>query len=134
MDLAGLSGQEAAQRLAMSFRELATAEQELDRVTRYLEEYRQRPPGPVAVRPGQLENDRAFFAKLSEVVTVQKRKLAATKLRHEAVIADWKKAHRHSNALEKLYDTYCRRELIDMARREGESLDELMQRWISAGD
>lgn len=130
LDLAGLNGREAALGLARSFSELARAERELEQVRSYLDEYRPRPGGHSSISPGKLENDRRFVARLTEVIAAQAARVDATRARHEAAVAEWQRAHRHSEAMQKLYSTYCRRELAALERRDSEDVDELMHRWL----
>jgi flagellar export protein FliJ len=134
LDLAGLNGQEAALRLARSFSELARAERELAQVRDYMHDYRPGAATTAPVSPGKLENDRVFIARLTEVIALQTTKLEATRSRHEVAVSEWQRAHRHNKAMQTLFETYCRRELAELERREGEEVDELMHRWLdSAG-
>lgn len=130
LDLAGLNGREAAARLALSFSELARAERELEQIRAYLDEYRPASAPGRSVTAGKLASDRRFVDRLAEVIAAQTARVEAIRARHEATVAEWQRAHRHSEAMQQLYDSYCRRELADLERRDAEAVDELMQRWL----
>lgn len=133
VELAGRDGRDATEQLARSFTELARSEKELAQVRGYLDEYRSRLEAGAGVGPGRLENDRNFVARLTEVVDVAARKLESTRARHEAAVAEWRRAHRHDLAMQTLLETCRRRELAELDRREADAVDELVLRWLGPG-
>ena len=128
VDLAGVEGHEAALRLAQSQAEVVRAERELERISQYLGEYRL--PATGAVSSGRLQSDRAFLSRLAELVEVQAARLATVRERHESIVIEWQQAHRRDQALNKLYEKYLYQALADADRRQQESMDELLVRWL----
>jgi flagellar export protein FliJ len=124
-DYAGKVETEAARRLAASAEALAAKEREVEQLRGYLAEYRRRAElADAATDPLRWQNERAFLAKLSEVVAAREAELVQTVERYRLEAERWRESHRRTKSLDKLVADGVREVEAKTAKREQRELDE----------
>lgn len=124
-DYAGKVETEAAQRLAASTRALAAKEKELEQLRGYLAEYRRRAAlAHDPADPLRWQNERAFLARLSELVAAREAELAHAVENYRVEAERWRQSHRRTKSLDKLVADGAREAQASEARREQRELDE----------
>jgi flagellar export protein FliJ len=116
---------EAARRLAASTRALAAKEKELEQLRGYLAEYRRRAAlASDPADPLRWQNERAFLAKLSELVAAREAELQRAVESYRLEAERWRESHRRTKSLDKLIADGAREDRASEARREQRELDE----------
>jgi flagellar FliJ protein len=124
-DYAGKIETEAAKRLAASARMLAAKEKELEQLRGYLAEYRQRAAlAEDPADPLRWQNERAFLAKLSELVAAREAEHARLVESYRLEAERWRESHRRTKSLDKLIADGAREAEAAEAKREQRELDE----------
>ncbi len=116
---------EAARRLAASTRALAAKEKELEQLRGYLAEYRRR--AALADDPADAlrwQNERAFLARLSELVAAREAELERAVESHRLEAERWRDSRRRTKSLDKLIADGAREARAAEAKREQRELDE----------
>ena len=118
--------QDAMRRLAERHAQLATQEQRLAELRRYLHDYSQR--GGEHGGIGLLRNRHAFLARLREAETCQLQSVERARGACDDERAHWLSEHRDLGVLEQLSASYRRRETQQQERRAQHAMDELAAR------
>lgn len=124
-DYAGKVETQAARRLAASADALAAKEKEVEQLRGYLAEYRRRAAlTDSASDPLRWQNERAFLAKLSEVVAHRERELGAAVENYRLEAESWRDSHRRVKGLDKIVADAAREEEAAAAKQVQRELDE----------
>jgi flagellar export protein FliJ len=116
---------EAARRLAASALALAAKEKELEQLRAYLAEYRRRAAlAEDPADPLRWQNERAFLAKLSELVAAREAEHARLVEGYRLEAERWRASHRRTKSLDKLIADGAREAAAADAKREQRELDE----------
>lgn len=122
--------QDAMRRLAERHAQLATQEQRLTELRRYVHDYSQR--GAAHGGVAMLRNRQAFVARLREAETCQLQAVERARSACDEERAHWLSEHRDLGVLEQLAGTYRRREAQQQERRAQNAMDELAARRLNA--
>jgi flagellar FliJ protein len=124
-DYAGKIETEAARRVAASARALAAKEKELEQLRSYLAEYRRRAAhAEDPADPLRWQNERAFLAKLSELVAAREAEVARLVESYRVEAERWRESHRRTKSLDKLIADGEREAEAAEEKREQRELDE----------
>lgn len=122
--LAGMGESEASRELGRSQQALAEQEARLEQLRQYREEYRGMFEGERAVDPRRLRDERAFLARLDEVIRQQEAVVRSNMEAYERQREDWIEARSRVNALDRAAERYRAGEARDRDRREQKEQDD----------
>lgn len=116
----------AARSMGQARRNLAEEEAKLQQLQQYHQEYlgRFQQAASQGISAPQLQEYRAFLAKLDEAIQQQEKVVAASMAKHSDQKDDWKQKHTRTQALGKVVERYRRQERIDQDRKEQKANDE----------
>ena len=125
--VAGMDEQDASRELAHSQQVLAEQEGRLEQLRNYRDEYRRMLSGGggQAVDPRRLRDQRAFLARLDEVIDQQEQVVQKSLEQYEQQRSGWVEARSRVNALGQAADRYRRDEQRQADRREQREQDDL---------
>lgn len=128
--VAGRDEQDASRELARSQQVLAEQESRLEQLRNYRDEYRRMLSGGggQAVDPRRLRDQRAFLARLDEVIEQQEQVVRKSQEQYEQQRSGWIDARSRVNALGQAADRYRRDEQRSADRREQREQDDLAQK------
>lgn len=122
--------QEALRRLAERQAQLASQEQRLAELRRYLHDYTERAPAAAGV--AMLRNRQAFLARLREAEDCQRQSVERARSACDDERGRWLTQHRDLGVLEQLSAGCRRREQHRQEQRDQRALDELAVRRVMA--
>ncbi|MDQ2068470.1 flagellar export protein FliJ [Natronospira bacteriovora] len=127
--LADRGEKDASVELGRSQQALSEQEARLEQLRQYRAEYRAMfdGDGQRSVDPRRLRDERAFLAKLDEVIRQQESVVEANMQAYEQQREGWIEARSRVNALDRAADRYRRVESRDQDRREQKEQDDLSQ-------
>ncbi|MEA5444261.1 flagellar export protein FliJ [Gammaproteobacteria bacterium AB-CW1] len=127
--LAGQGEKDASRALGQSQQALAEQEARLEQLRSYREEYRQMFEGKDrAVDPRRLRDERAFLARLDEVIRQQEGVVQSNMAEFEDKREGWIEARSRVNALDRAAERYRSGEQREQDKREQRDQDELAGR------
>jgi len=122
--------QKAARQMGRAHQTLQQEEQKLHQLKQYQQEYLERYQR--AARQGmsasQLQEYRAFLAKLDGAIEQQRAAVEERLLAHSTSKQSWRQTHTRSQALDKVADRYRQRERQESERKEQKESDDRGQR------
>ncbi|MET0065665.1 MAG: flagellar export protein FliJ [Candidatus Thiodiazotropha sp.] len=121
--------QTAARSMGVARRNLEQEEVKLQQLKAYHQEYLERFQTLAAegISAAQLQEYRAFLAKLDQAIQQQEQIVAASAVNHNSHKDNWKQKHSRTQALNKVVDRYQREEQQNADRREQKESDDLNQ-------
>lgn len=120
---------DAVARFAEKQRELSRHETRLLELRAYVADY-SRQGGGAAQSMQSLQIRRAFVDRLRQIVTIQEQTVAKARLACDAERAHWLAAHRNTEVLEKLTETYRKAEArVEERRTQKETDEQAAQLW-----
>lgn len=126
--LADMGESEASRDLGRSQQALSEQEARLEQLRQYREEYRGMFEGERAVDPRRLRDERAFLARLDEVIRQQEAVVRSNMEAYEQQREGWIEAKSRANALDRAAERYRAGEARDRDRREQKEQDDQAQR------
>lgn len=126
--LADMGESEASRDLGRSQQALSEQEARLEQLRQYREEYRGMFEGERAVDPRRLRDERAFLARLDDVIRQQEEVVRSNMEAYERQREGWIEARSRVNALDRAAERYRATESRDRDRREQKEQDEQAQR------
>ena len=122
--------QVAARNLGISRKVLQEQQNKLEQLRHYHQDYLQRfeQAARNGIAAAQMQEYRAFIAKLDEAIRRQESVVAASQSEHTAKKSHWREKHSRTQALNKAIDRYQIAESKNEARSEQKESDELSQR------
>ncbi len=121
--------QNAARSMGVARRNLEQEEAKLLQLKSYHQEYLARFQTLAAegMSAAQLQEYRAFLAKLDEAIQQQEQIVAASTVNHNSQKDNWKQKHSRTQALNKVVSRYQRKEQQSAERQEQKENDDLNQ-------
>jgi len=128
--LAGEGEKDASKELGRTEQALSEQEARLHQLRQYREEYRDmfEGKGDRSVDPRRLRDERAFLARLDDVIRQQESVVESKLDEYEQQREGWIEARSRVNALDRAADRYRATEHREQDRREQREQDELSQR------
>ncbi|MGD8911619.1 MAG: flagellar export protein FliJ [Candidatus Thiodiazotropha sp.] len=122
--------QEAARMMGQAKKSLQQEEAKLDQLNLYHQEYliRFQQMSAKGMSSTQLQEYRAFLAKLDEAIKQQQEVVAASAVNHSSTKNTWKKKHSRTQALNKAVERFRKQEQTVADKREQKENDEHSQR------
>jgi flagellar FliJ protein len=122
--------QSAARSMGQSRKNLEQEEAKLKQLKQYHQEYLSRfqQISSEGMSASQLQEFRAFLAKVDEAINQQEEVVAASLVNHNNHKSNWKQKHSRTQALNKVIDRYRDQEQKIADRREQKENDEHNQR------
>lgn len=122
--------QKAARIMGQAKKSLQQEEAKLEQLKQYHQEYLERfkQVAAVGMNANQLQEYRAFLAKLDEAIKQQQEVVAASAINHSSTKRVWKKKHSRTQALNKAVDRFQEEEKKIANRQEQKENDEHSQR------
>jgi flagellar FliJ protein len=116
----------AARTMGQARQHLAQEEAKLAQLRQYHQEYLQRfaQVASQGMSANQLQEYRAFLAKLDEAVRQQEKVVAASMANHSTHKNNWKQKHSRTQALGKVVERYRKDEVRSADRKEQKENDE----------
>ena len=116
----------AARSMGQARRHLAEEEAKLEQLRQYHQEYlaRFQQAASSGISAAQLQEYRAFLAKLDEAIQQQEKVVATSMANHSSRKDEWKQKHTRTQALGKVVERYRQQELKDEDRKEQKANDE----------
>ena len=124
--------QEAARRMGDSNQQLQTQLQQLEELKRYRSEYMERYQQQSLTTSGavQVQDFRAFLAKLDHAIELQQQRIEGAKLDLENTRKYWMESRTHQRALGEVMERHRQRERAHEERKEQVDCDELAIRAV----
>jgi flagellar FliJ protein len=122
--------QEAARVMGQAKKSLQQEEAKLEQLKLYHQEYliRFQQMSAQGINATQLQEYRAFLAKLDEAIKQQQEVVAASVVNHSSTKNTWKKKHSRTQALNKAVERFRKQEQTIADKREQKENDEHSQR------
>ena len=122
--------QNAARSMGEARKNLEQEEAKLLQLKQYHQEYLQRfhQVAGEGMSASQLQEYRAFLAKLDEAIKQQEKVVAASMVNHSSSKNNWKQKHSRTQALNKVADRYRQKEQKSADQQEQKENDEHNQR------
>lgn len=116
----------AARTMGQARKHLAQEEAKLEQLRQYHQEYLDRfqQAASQGISATQLQEYRAFLAKLDEAIQQQVKVVANSMANHSSHKDNWKQKHTRTQALGKVVERYRKEELKDEDRKEQKENDE----------
>ena len=127
--LADKGQKDASRELGRSQQALSEQEARLRQLQDYREEYRKmfEGGGQRAIDPRRLRDERAFLARLDDVIRQQQKVVEENMAEYERQRGYWMEAKTRVNALDRVSERYRKREDLEGERREQRDMDDLSQ-------
>lgn len=122
--------QKAARIMGQAKKSLQQEEAKLEQLKQYHQEYleRFRKMAAEGMSSTQLQEYRAFLAKLDEAITQQQEVVTASSVNHRSTRTFWQQKHSRTQALNKAVDRFSEQERKRADRHEQKENDDLSQR------
>jgi flagellar FliJ protein len=122
--------QKAARMMGLAKKNLQQEEAKLEQLKLYHQEYLERfqQMAREGMSATQLQEYRAFLAKLDEAIKQQQEVVAASVVNHSSSKNSWKKKHSRTQALNKAVERFQQQEQKSADRQEQKENDEYSQR------
>ncbi|MEJ2608578.1 MAG: flagellar export protein FliJ [Candidatus Thiodiazotropha sp.] len=122
--------QNAARSMGQARKSLEQEEVKLQQLKQYHQEYlvRFQQMAGEGMNASQLQEYRAFLAKLDEAIQQQEKVVAASMVNHSSSKNNWKHKHTRTQALNKVVDRYREKEQKSANQQEQKESDEHNQR------
>ena len=130
-DHAGQKEQDAVQHFAAAQRDVSDAEQQLQQLFVYREEYAQKLTGQLGLNIEQVRNFQAFIDKLNYAIDQSRLDIESKKQICEQKKRVWISCRSRSEALNLVVEKYQREELREQDRIEQKEQDEHAQRIVN---
>ncbi|MEW5756511.1 MAG: flagellar export protein FliJ [Pseudomonadota bacterium] len=129
--LAESAEMDAAKELAISQRQLDTAQAQLHQLMSYREEYllRMREVGKQGMSIGQMQGYQAFISRLDLGIEEQRLKVDRARVALEQKRGQWQSRHMRSQAMDKVLSQYQQKERLLLNKRDQKDTDERGQRY-----
>ena len=124
--------QQAARHMGQSQKRLQAEEIKLNQLRQYHQEYLEQfeTAAKRGITASQLQEYRAFLAKLGEAIRQQENVVAASKSNHATQRQAWRQKHTRTEALNKAVSRYRQQEKSAEERNEQKESDERNQRSV----
>lgn len=122
--------QKAARSFGQSQRLMHDQEARLEELRRYHQEYLQRfqETSQMGMSVAQLNEYRAFLAKLEMAIDAQKKIVLASQKNRTSQMENWQQKYMRSQVLDKVVTRHANEDLKSMASQEQKEMDERSQR------
>jgi flagellar protein FliJ len=128
--MADRNERERAERLAEAERNVVEAEQKLDALERYRNEYETQlaARGAAGFEVSAVREFQAFLARLGEALTAQRQVLSSARATRDHLMNFWREAAQRAQVVQTLADRWQTEARRDEDRRDQRESDELAQR------